>query len=196
MKNKEENTAAYCYELGRAAYERFHYENAVEYLSRAIEADPYLLRAYILRALAKEGLLDFDSAKEDFAAVIRLSPNSADGIFANTLVSADSEEETIEGLTRAIQADPTFALAYLQRAIRYGQIDMVTEALADFEKALELTPEDAHVFENRHEVYQVAEDYQAAIQDLVHFVNKTGMQPGWVCVQMLYYYSQLDDDLF
>ena len=52
------------------------YENAIEYLSRALVEDPKNSVALFNRALALEGLFLFDRAAEDWNAYLRLDPDS------------------------------------------------------------------------------------------------------------------------
>ena len=48
--------------------------------------------------------------------------------------------EAIAAFTRAIELDPTFALAYSNRGRAYIELEQYEEAIADYDKAIELDP--------------------------------------------------------
>ncbi|PSJ71496.1 hypothetical protein C7N43_39035, partial [Sphingobacteriales bacterium UPWRP_1] len=49
-------------------------------------------------------------------------------------------EGAIFAYTNAIQIDPSYAEAYMKRAIAYSRMRQDTEAMADYNKAMELNP--------------------------------------------------------
>jgi tetratricopeptide (TPR) repeat protein len=64
----------YYFSLGKINFNNKNYEKAVEYLSKAIEQNPYLVDAYDLRAKAFKELGQYIKAIEDFKRAYTLMP--------------------------------------------------------------------------------------------------------------------------
>ena len=60
-------------------------------------------------------------------------------------------EATVEHCNECIRLEPAFAKAYFRRATAYKALEMYAQALKDYEKALELVPEDRLVQEGVRE---------------------------------------------
>ena len=80
-------------------------------------------------------------------------------------------DQAIADLTKAIEAKPNYAEAYLVRGKAYGQKKLDDEAIADYTKALEIKPDFAEAFANRGNAYvrkglvdQSLTDYTKAIE--------------------------------
>ena len=67
--------------------------------------------------------------------------------------------------TRAIELDPEFAAAYINRANAYAEQGNLTAALADYDRAIELDPEVAAAYINRGVAYAEQGDLTAALAD-------------------------------
>ena len=94
---------------GNRSYGRLAYENAIGELTQAIAINPALAEAHLARGVVYwRELNDYERAVRD--------------------------------LSRALELAPSLADAYLNRALArvYGQIGAPAEAIADFERYLEL----------------------------------------------------------
>jgi tetratricopeptide (TPR) repeat protein len=73
----------------------------------------------------------------------------------------------IDAFTQAISIDPEYAEAYLNRGLSYYMNDDEENAIADFEKAIELSldPQTPQIFNNRGRAFSIMEDADLAIAD-------------------------------
>ena len=78
-------------------------------------------------------------------------------------------ERTIRGCTRLLKSGRLTkkgsAIAYYNRAIAYGYKDQHDNAVKDYDKAIELDPQDAQAYVNRGSAYGYGGQYNRAIQD-------------------------------
>ncbi len=138
----------------------------IEYFTKAIQLDPYLVEAYEKRAIHYYFRRWFDNAIQDYTRVVELKPHKVDahlmlgrahlwkgkglGIKGeiNNLIShlrkrrvpEDNEalERAIESFTRAIELDPQLASAYSYRAEAYRIKGMTKLAFRDATTAIQL----------------------------------------------------------
>ncbi|KAF0125496.1 MAG: hypothetical protein FD189_2072 [Elusimicrobia bacterium] len=86
--------------------------------------------------------------------------------------ASKAPEERIEYNTKAIEywryrdGNKNKAIAYHNRGFAYGELKQYDKAIADFDKAIELNPEDVHVdYRNRGVAYRKLKQYDKAIAD-------------------------------
>ena len=81
-------------------------------------------------------------------------------------------EQAIDRLTRAIEIDPLFADAYLQRGILYWrEIQNYYRATRDLTRVIELDPDRTEAVFNRAIAYQLRGDLDHAIEDFQRFLE-------------------------
>ena len=92
--------------------------------------------------------------------------------FANTLCSVvltgaelKEYEGAIKDYDKAIELDPNYALAYMNRGIAKAQLKQYSAAIADYDKAIELDPNFALAYHNRGVAKYNLAQYNAAIAD-------------------------------
>jgi len=84
-------------------------------------------------------------------------------------------ERAVDHFTRAIELDPQFAEAYLQRGILYWrEIQNYHRAARDLTRVLELAPERTEALFNRAIAYQLRGDFDRAIDDFQKFLETAG----------------------
>jgi len=87
-------------------------------------------------------------------------------------------ERAVDHFTRAIELDPEFAEAYLQRGILYWrEIQNYYRAARDLTRALELQPARREALFNRAIAYQLRGDFDRAIDDFQNFLETAGDSP-------------------
>jgi Flp pilus assembly protein TadD len=74
-------------------------------------------------------------------------------------------ERAIEEFSRAIQLNPTNALAYHERGYTYSRLGKFERAITDFTEAIQLDPFDASAYNYRGQVYLQIDEYDKAIRD-------------------------------
>lgn len=82
-----------------------------------------------------------------------------------TLFDMGRTPEAIADYTKAIESDPTFAEAYINRGAAYGKSGKNDLALADFNKGIELDPKAANGYFNRSLLYSDMKKLDLAIKD-------------------------------
>ena len=82
------------------------------------------------------------------------------GEFANS-----SYDKTLELMTRAIDADPTYTLAIVSRGAAYLKLDMLDQARDDFDRAVKIDPNYARAYHMRGLVSEKRGDDHTALAD-------------------------------
>ncbi len=104
--------------------------------------------------------------------VVSKSPRKAIGYngLGLALYNKGDYEGAISNLKRAIEIDPKFENAYVNRANAYNREGNSSQAIVDFNKAIELNPRDADVYNDRGILYfhlgkntQALADYNKAL---------------------------------
>jgi tetratricopeptide (TPR) repeat protein len=87
-------------------------------------------------------------------------------------------ERAVDRFTRAIQVDPQFTDAYLQRGVLYWrEIQNYHHAIRDLTRVLELDPERSEALFTRALAYQSRGDFDQAIADYENFLAVAGDSP-------------------
>ena len=80
-------------------------------------------------------------------------------------------DNAIDAYTKAIEADPDFAVAYNNRGYAYTVKNNFDRAIADFDRAIDLDPGQAIAYFNRSRIYIANVRYEEAIVDLEKFIE-------------------------
>lgn len=117
-------------------------EDALYFFNRALGLQPGYFTARVNRgvALAKQGNLS--RALNDFAYASEQDENSPFLLFnrAQVYAAAGMNDEATQDLTQLIDANPTYAPAYVERARIYMKMGYYPNALSDFEDAISADP--------------------------------------------------------
>ncbi|UCC65368.1 MAG: tetratricopeptide repeat protein [Anaerolineae bacterium] len=164
------------YEAGAAAFEEWDLEEAIEELSRAIEADPGFAQAYYLRGAIYREKGEEAEAEADLSQAITLEPGLVEAYYERGDLYLDQArgEDAQRDLTAAIELQPDYAEAYHKRALAcdwyvHGCDDSLV--LADLGRAIELAPDSAEFWLVRGEFYFWEEKYDLALPDLIQAVE-------------------------
>lgn len=82
--------------------------------------------------------------------------------------------EGIADLTKAIELDSNFLIAYEMRGLAYAITDDYSNAISDYTKILQLSPNDTTAYFNRGLAKLRTQDYNGAIND---FTSRLGITP-------------------
>ena len=84
----------------------------------------------------------------DLTAYVRKHPDDPLGHYGLAQLSwRDQPQEALAHLTRALQLDPKFAAAYINRAWLLNRLGRTEEAVPDLQKAIEIDPRDSRAFD-------------------------------------------------
>ena len=131
----------------------------VEFFTKALQLNPYLVEAYEKRALHYYYQWKYDKAIQDYTRVIELMPQAGEAHKMRGLcyLKKGNLEGAIADLSRAIEADPQLAKAYGYRAEAYRLKGVTEEALRDSTKAIDLRGDPrtiANAYKTRAKVHQ------------------------------------------
>ena len=185
------NQAAY-FGLGRVANLQNDYKKSIEYFAQAIsviestvtvnflEFQSYKnnhVDAYIYRAMAKYNLKDFSGAEKDFKSALELDPE--DHHIMENLAMAYHEigdhENAVNYLTRAIRKGYGNIKNYQYRAFSRASIGDNLGAIEDYNKALEMDPNNYSLLTSLANTYLKQKEFQKAL-DLCDKIIKTNSQ--------------------
>lgn len=92
--------------------------------------------------------------------------NSEQAISEKDLLNA-----ALEDLNRAIELNPNFAKAYMNRGSLYGLLERWDDALLDFNRAIELDPKLVPSYVYRGYIFGFRTEFESALQDLDQAVS-------------------------
>jgi tetratricopeptide (TPR) repeat protein len=149
------------------AAEVIPFDQAIDYFTNQIRANPANDAAYISRGHIWRDRQEFDLALADFNEALRLDPGSEVCWCNRGNAWSDKKEydKAIADYTEAIRLDPKDALAYYNRGIAWYAKKDYDKALADYNEAIRLDPKDALAYYNRGIAWYAKKDYDKALAD-------------------------------
>ncbi len=118
------------------------FNEALEAVRSALEAQPNSLDALIQRGRIRRSTGDLDGAFEDFNQALQVDPQALNALVGRGLarVKLNDCEGAIADLDAALALDPGNAVALSSRGYAYTERGDLRKAEADFRRALELNP--------------------------------------------------------
>jgi tetratricopeptide (TPR) repeat protein len=116
--------------------------------------------------LYREG--DLETALERMQQAAQFEPQAPDiqYFLGEIQLALDDPQKALAAYQQAIDIDPSFAPAYLGRAIARGKIDPDADVLEDLDKAIELAPDLKQAYLERVAYYMATGDFDAAREEL------------------------------
>lgn len=173
---------------GNAYFVKKKYKDALDNYSKAIEANPLFLKAYLNRAFVYNKLFQTEKAMLDFNFVIKLDPKcdrAYSGIaisyyytsdFKDDALAAKQEEnysvlKSIENFSKSIELKPNNAYSYNGKGWVYYCQKKYLEAIESFDKAISLEPSFKNAYYNRGLSYSSIGNHIQAINDFTKGIN-------------------------
>jgi tetratricopeptide (TPR) repeat protein len=192
---EEEGEISTFVEKGMAAYSKGDVDRALVEFNEALKVNPNDPVAYFQRAKAYEQKKRLDQAISDYSQVIKKCPGfflCEEALYARGVLyhKKDRLQEANGDYTTLIQSSCSnkgvLANTHNNRALIYDQDGKYDLALADFNKALDLSPELINLHFNRGITYTNMGIYPLALQD---FEKELDLNPR--CVSAARYKSAL-----
>ena len=133
----DKSTATDHYNRGEAHYFDGEHDQAFSELTKAIEKDPALARAYETRGTAYNDKNEFDLAIADFTRVIEIKPTDAHAYLYRGMAYKNKGEYdlAVADYSKAVEIDPMITDAYRGRAGAYYYKGEYEKARKDMYKA-------------------------------------------------------------
>ncbi|WP_457467379.1 tetratricopeptide repeat protein [Thermostichus sp. MS-CIW-37] len=158
--------AILAYNRGRERWLSRDVPGAIEQLSLALQRDPCLTNAYILRGEAYFTLGQVSQALEDFGQAIRLAPRRPEPYFYRGLIrqsQGDLQGATAE-FAELVRLHPS-APHHLNLANLLMQQGSLPLALAHLDEAIRLDPTSALAYSQRARLHSYLGEWEAALAD-------------------------------
>jgi tetratricopeptide (TPR) repeat protein len=173
-------------QIGFSYIQEKQYDKALEYLEKVLAGDPGNAQ---IRAIAAQAALEgkmIDRARQLLGGLDETKITNPD-VFFNmgvNFLNAGETQAAIEYFGKAIKVDPTYVDAYYRRALGYLQVGKTPECRADFQKVLELVPEDPPTLVTKGK-YTAIEEGMALpqVQSLVGTPGEESGRSGTTVVQ-------------
>ena len=155
---------------------------AIADLTRAIQLDPKLARAYAHRAECFLAKRDFVTAGIDCDEAIRLAPDDFYGHNVRGIIlgAQGDRAAAIAAYSKAIQLNAKDAVVYANRAGAYYEQGDNDPALADYSEAIRLNPTYAWAYNGRGNAYLAKKDYEHALADYGRAIDHDFAYPASV----------------
>lgn len=127
---------------------------AVKYLRRGIQLDPYSSISHYLLGIAYLGLYDWRNAYEEFVTTIDMDPKEARAWqkCGEVLLKLERLDEAESYLKKALELDPNIADTFVEFGFLFLQRGNPDEALRYFLRALKLQPNHPRAIEGKIQV--------------------------------------------
>jgi tetratricopeptide (TPR) repeat protein len=129
------------------AFREGRYDESLTYLDQVLFIEPKSAQAHFLKGECFRKQWKMKEASEQYELAIALDPDYAPAYYGRALWSKQNnpDNDYDKDLTRAIDRDPLFIDASLERAFFYGRRGKWADALTDLERASQIAPENAFV---------------------------------------------------
>jgi serine/threonine protein kinase/Tfp pilus assembly protein PilF len=165
---------------GKEAYLKFYHEEAKQHLEKAVERDPQFAAAYLYLSDVHSDLQSRDAQEEALKKAKEYSGKATEKerLFIEaeyaSIVERDSEKR-IRILKELVEKYPKEKEAHFTLGLVYQNRDLFEEALAEYNKALELDPNWGYVLNSLAYTYSDMGNHEKAIE---YFQKYVAVSPG------------------
>ena len=190
-KKQNYSQAEYFNMAGNTAKEKKDGTRAIYYYTKAIEADPDYIEAYLNRGEMYYYVNEHEKALADFDKVIELRPKEDKAYYFKGLLLNDdgNYNKAIENLNTAINLNDKAYEYYEARSTAYEQINEYEKAFEDINTAIKLNQKSAKLYNLRGRLHEHFERTDDAIND---FKIATKLDPNdiWPYNGLLFIYIE------
>jgi tetratricopeptide (TPR) repeat protein len=127
-----------------------NYEGAVDHLSRSIDLSPSLAAAYLNRGIALHALGERETALEDLNQALSLDENltRAYDERGRIFLEKKDSQRALNDFSKSVAIRPTTD-GYYQRGLLYESLGEHAKAVADYDRAIDETPDAPYAYRAR-----------------------------------------------
>lgn len=162
------------------AFEKRDFDRAAKLLTEAIESNPKLTPAYVLRGLANAARNRMDEAFADYGRAIELAPDDERPRLLRAALHQSRKEydKAIEDLDFAVKKNPKNAELLATRGICYAQKGDDDKALENFDAAVKADPKNAQGWQLRGSAYAERGEKDKALADFKEAIDVDPNNPA------------------
>ena len=151
--------------LGLQKVERYA-ESCIEF-TVAMGLDGNMKEAILGRGNVYSAMGDVVKSRKDYSRVLHMYPKSSDTLIniAYTMQSEKRPKDAWRYFTMAYTIDPRCTAALKGRALVNSSTDNTFSAYLDITRAIEISPENAELLNNRGVIYESLDDNVSALQN-------------------------------
>jgi serine/threonine protein kinase/tetratricopeptide (TPR) repeat protein len=171
------------------------YEQAIHYLSKALEFQPDSPRVFYHRGKAYSNIGEYTSAITDFTTLLQTEPEDPEiyNLRGLAYLNNGAYEQALADFNQVIALDRSLDYAYSNRGLVYQAIEQHEKALTDFTHAIRLRPNDASGYYHRAVSFIALEDYEQAERNFTQAITLDhGFSQAYVQRGLAVYYRQHD----
>jgi len=166
-------------ELGRKAGQKFDYENAIAYLTKAIQINQNAAEAYFIRGQVHAGHENHENAIDDLSTVISLEPNNAKAYFFRneSYYKIGEKTKAKDDFLQALEIDQKYSQYYNVRGGAALKNGFFLKALEEFSRSIELIGTNIDSLIGRAIVFGHLGEHEKALLDLKEAEKIDGNNP-------------------
>lgn len=166
------------------------YDKCIMNASKAIEIDAEKWIAYTNRAFCEQALGNYTAAIQDYKTYLKHNATDAETWYnlGSTQRDAGFPQEGVISLSKALELNPTYYDANINRGLAYTDFGKYADALADFNQALKFS-DNPIAHSGRGTAYYGLGRYDAAIADLELATRMMPNRPHAYCILTLAYFK-------
>jgi tetratricopeptide (TPR) repeat protein len=166
------------------------YDECIQYASRALTADAKEWLAYSDRAFCNMEKKNYKAAAADYKVYVNAMDAKADEWYnyAITLRHSGNLKESLAAYTKAIDLDPSFYPAHINRGVVYLDLKKCDEALSDFNAALK-SGDISLAYSGRGDAYSCLKKYDLAMPDYEKTLSLYPDNAAAYCGQAIVFYE-------
>lgn len=176
--------------LGLTELELNECEKAITHFDSAIYYNPEEANYYVNRGRCLESVSSYARAIDDYEKALALNPtlSIAEHNLSILKRSTGNADEAERILNEVISKNPDLPFPYAERAYHHAGQGRYTNALRDYDRAIQLAPEEAEYYVNRGAIYEKLNDWKKAYADFSVAVQlDENMERAWLSRANLLY---------
>ena len=168
--------------FGRAVVSQIegNYQEAIEWCDKALDLNPRLFSAYVIRGAAYSSKGDFDNGIADCDRAIELNPNYIAGYVNRGFAYYEKGDydQAVADFNHAIELDSSNSILFAVRGVAYRERGDFDQAIADFNRVIELDPDNASAYVDRGLTYYSKGDFDQTIADFSRAIELDPNEAG------------------